>query len=202
MNAASTPATHRVLLYGDVDLSIIDGSAIWLISAATALQMAGADVTVQLKSRPTRETLVGHLRTLTGVTVVELAAGVKGPLSATDAVAALVSLDRDHPFDVVIARGFALCHALATDGTLAHKLWSYVTDIPRFSDPDYPRRAQRLQDVASASRVMLAQTEEARSFVEIVAPAASGKTLLIPPMLPDSLFELSREDDSGTVNLV
>lgn len=202
MNTFPPVEGHRVLLYGDVDLSIIDGSAIWLVSAATALRLAGADVTVQLKTRPTRETLAGQLRALPGVVVAELAPGVDGPLSAPDAVATLVGLDRREHFDVVVARGFAVCHALVSDGSLVDRLWSYVTDLPRFGDADYARHAQRLQEVASASKVMLAQTESARSFLEIVAPAAAGKTLLIPPMLPDSLFEVEPAREGGPIRLV
>jgi len=43
---------RKILLYGDVDLNIIDGSAVWLVSMAEALSRTGSEVCVLLKTGP------------------------------------------------------------------------------------------------------------------------------------------------------
>ena len=42
--------TPRALVYGDIDLNLIDGSAIWLQSVTQALARAGCAVTLVLKA--------------------------------------------------------------------------------------------------------------------------------------------------------
>ena len=41
--------------------------------------------------------------------------------------------------------------------------------------------------IAAASRVMLAQTEDARAVLEAYVPEAAGRTLVLTPMIPDAL---------------
>ena len=45
--------------------------------------------------------------------------------------------------------------------------------------------AADLGRIADASRLMLCQTEELRSFLEGTIPGANGKCVLFPPILPD-----------------
>src|SRR5699024_1725575 len=61
-----TPAP-RALLYGDVDLNIIDGSAIWAQSMAQALAAAGCEVTVLLKAPVRTDRLTEPLTRTPGV---------------------------------------------------------------------------------------------------------------------------------------
>ena len=68
---ASNVSAVRVLLYGDVNLNVMDGSAIWLPSLAETFALTGAQVHVQLKAPETRDLLSGPLRRLRGVTVHE-----------------------------------------------------------------------------------------------------------------------------------
>ncbi len=54
----------RALVYGDVDLNLLDGSAIWLQSVSQALATAGCDVTLLLKAPIRTERLLEPLRPL------------------------------------------------------------------------------------------------------------------------------------------
>ena len=48
---------HKVLIYGDVNMNILDGSAVWAASAAEVLARAGCDVSFLLKAKPTTHRL-------------------------------------------------------------------------------------------------------------------------------------------------
>ena len=64
--AGSRPSA---LVYGDVDLNLLDGSAIWLQSVTQALVAAGCAVTLVLKAPVRTDRLVAPLRGLPEVTI-------------------------------------------------------------------------------------------------------------------------------------
>jgi hypothetical protein len=61
----------RVLLYGDIDLNLIDGSAIWLTSIAEVLARSGAEVLLVRRTPLVRDLLVRELLARPGVTFVD-----------------------------------------------------------------------------------------------------------------------------------
>ena len=82
--------TLRAIVYGDVNLNILDGSAIWVQSMSEALSRAGVEVRVLLKAPVETGRLVDPLRSLPGVSVVDpFASGLvsgRTPMSADAAV--------------------------------------------------------------------------------------------------------------------
>ena len=75
--------TLRALVYGDIDLNLIDGSAIWLQSVTQALARAGCAVTLVLKAPVRTSRLIAPLLAEPGITVrrpfeEHLVAGLEG----------------------------------------------------------------------------------------------------------------------------
>jgi glycosyltransferase involved in cell wall biosynthesis len=204
----------RALVYGDVDLNLIDGSAIWLQSVTQALAAAGCEVTVVLKAPVRTDRLIAPLRELDGVTVVSPheqgwgdqippkggpggrfppGRGVTGgsppggqqSLNVAKAVGVLAAVDAASPFDLVVLRGRSLVSAAAGDGRFDGRLWSYLTDVPQSVPMMTPDTVKTLAQIARASRYLLCQTEELRCFLEGSIPAACGKCVLLPPILAD-----------------
>ncbi|MFD0395356.1 hypothetical protein ACFQ3Z_37275 [Streptomyces nogalater] len=60
----------RALVYGDVDLNLIDGSAVWAQSTVQALSLAGCETRLVLKSPVHTGRLTDPLAGLPGVSVV------------------------------------------------------------------------------------------------------------------------------------
>ena len=182
------PRVPVVLLYGDVDLNVLDGSAVWLGSMAETWVAAGAEVHVQLKALERRDVLTSDLRALAGVTLHEA-----DPEPGTDqmdrprAVEVLEDLaERLHP-DIVMVRGIHLCAEVARRGAFPGRLWSYVTEFGYPSSGAAPAKLDVIRSIAAASRVILAQTEDARAVLEAYVPEAAGRTLVLTPMIPDAL---------------
>lgn len=181
------------LVYGDVNLNILDGSAIWVQSMTEALSRCGVSVRVLLKAPIETPRLVDPLRSLTGVRVVDpftesLAVG-RSPLSAPEAVRILESLDASEPADLVVVRGLRLVTA-ASSSSLAGRLWTYLTDIPQSPLEFTPEALEQLEAIAEASRFMLCQTEELRDLLEAMVPAACGRSVLWSPVVPEPTFAL------------
>lgn len=201
---ASNVSAVRVLLYGDVNLNVMDGSAIWLPSLAETFALTGAQVHVQLKAPETRDLLSGPLRRLRGVTVHEARVrhGEDG-MSHTRAAEALEALDAELDFDVVLVRGSEMCLELVERGRLKGKLWSYITEYGYIGGGFPDALIRRVSRVAEGSRFMLAQTEHARAVLEALVPAAAGRTELLSPMVPDDVRPLPAEERAeGEMHLV
>ena len=97
--------TTRALVYGDIDLNLIDGSAIWLQSVTQALARAGCAVTLVLKAPVRTSRLIAPLLAEPGITVrrpfeehlVEGLEGVRVPVRAAAAAGLLARLDAEQP---------------------------------------------------------------------------------------------------------
>ncbi|HYZ53648.1 MAG TPA: glycosyltransferase family 1 protein [Streptosporangiaceae bacterium] len=178
------------LVYGDVDLNLIDGSAIWLQAVTQALVAAGCVVTLVLKAPVRTDRLIAPLRATGGVTIrsphsERLLTGLTdASLTVSQAVAVLAAIDTSRSHDLVVLRGRALVSAAAGDGKFDGRLWSYLTDVPQSVPTMTPKAAEDLTMIAKASRYLLCQTEELRCFLEGSVAAACGKSVLFPPVLP------------------
>ena len=181
--------TLRALVYGDIDLNLIDGSAIWLQSVTQALARAGCAVTLVLKAPVRTSRLIAPLLAEPGITVrrpfeEHLVAG-PGSLRPAAATELLARLDAERRHDLVVLRGRALTAAAARSEAFTGRLWPYLTDVPQSVPGLTPETASELEMIATASRYLLCQTEELRCFLEGSIPAACGKCVLLPPMLAD-----------------
>ena len=180
----------NALVYGDVDLNLLDGSAIWLQSVTQALVAAGCAVTLVLKAPVRTDRLVAPLRGLPEVTIRSphaeglLPGLTEASLTVAQAVAVLASVDKAGAHDLVVLRGRALVSAAAKDGAFDRRLWSYLTDVPQAVPAVTPKAAEDLTVIARASRYLLCQTEELRCFLEGSVASACGKSVLFPPVLP------------------
>ena len=182
---------RTVLIYGDVDLNIIDGSAIWLASIAEAVSLTGSEVHVVLKATVLNARLLDRISLLDGVYVHQPAATARSTgreMTPAEAASRLVEIDRDHHADLVIARGMQVCAEIAKIPALGRRLWCYITEIafPANALSAYQRRV--LQQTIATSRRVFAQTEDARSYLEATIPAAAGKCIIMSPMIPDDLL--------------
>ena len=178
------------LVYGDIDLNLIDGSAIWVQSTVQALVRAGCAVTLVLKAPVRTDRLIAPLLAEPGVTVrsphaEHLVSGLgHASLSAARAADLLAELDHEHRHDLVVLRGWRLVSEVVAEGAFAGRLWTYLTDIPQSVAEMTEEKAAALAEIAAASRYLLCQTEELRSFLEGTVPAACGKSVLMPPVVP------------------
>jgi glycosyltransferase involved in cell wall biosynthesis len=186
---------RSALVYGDVNLNLIDGSAIWVQSMVLALARAGCEVTLVVKAPVQTDRLLAPLQGQPGVTIrrpaeEELLTGI-GPngmtpkqasqlLSAVDAERATVQ----GRHDIVVLRGRRLVDQVVTDDDFRGRLWTYLTDIPQSIPEMTPEAVHWLAGVAGASAYVLCQTEELRCFLEGSVPEACGKCVLFPPVVP------------------
>lgn len=183
--------SRRILLYGDVNLNYRDGSGIWLEALARCLHRTDSEVHVLLKADVQEPEKTSGLTELGDLTLhtpfddqVSGLAGMKPRLAASR----VAVLDRRHHFDVIISRGFDIAAALAVSGRFTGRLWPYLTEGAAFSFSPTEHERNLLDTIAEQSRRIFFQTEEARSIVESLNGAMTGKTLVMNPIVPDEAF--------------
>lgn len=177
---------RQVVLYGDVNLNIIDGSAIWLVSLAETLARTDSHIHVQLKAPVKTDRLLTRLRSLDNVTIhdPDLRAGLEA-IAAKAAPAVLGGLAHRVGADIVVVRGTDVNRAAVEEPSLDGKLWAYVTDY------DIPLTAQKrdaIDAIGAGAHRFFAQTAAARAYLEANIPSLAGKTLLMNPIVPDDFF--------------
>jgi glycosyltransferase involved in cell wall biosynthesis len=179
--------TARALVYGDINLNLLDGSAIWLQSVTQALARAGCEVTLLLKAPVTTSRLIAPLFAEPGITVrsphkEQLATAA---VQAAEAPDLLARLDREQPYDLLVLRGRKVTTAVVQSQVFDGRLWAYLTDVPQSVPGLTAELAEELTAIASAARYLLCQTEDLRCFLEGSIPQACGKCVLLPPILAD-----------------
>lgn len=172
----------RALVYGDVNLNLIDGSAVWLASTAECLARSGVEVTVLLKAPIETDRL---LLPLQGIPAISLLPPDRRPRTPDEAAAETVRLHRQQFYDLVVVRGSRAALAMVAQPELAGVLWTYLTDVPQSVTELDDDRREELDVIATGSRRLLCQTPELRTFLEAVVPACAGRTLLWEPITPD-----------------
>ncbi|MFJ9350820.1 glycosyltransferase [Streptomyces sp. NPDC101237] len=192
--------TLRALVYGDVDLNLIDGSAVWAQSTVQALSRAGCRTRLVLKAPVETGRLTDPLAGLPGVTVVrpyeeQLVPGQGAhPLSPHQASQLLARLDAEEPCDLLVLRGRRLVKQIVGDGRFHGRIWAYLTDIPQSPAQMTEQDRADLARIAEASRQLLCQTEELRCFLESWVPEACGRAVLCPPAVPEPGFPVPERD--------
>jgi hypothetical protein len=168
--AGSARRPPHALVYGDVNLNVIDGSAIWAPATVEVLAGAGCRVTLVLKGRVTTTRLIDPLQDLPSVRVVRpfeegLHHDPEGVLMSPDrATKVMRLLDDEDPFDLVVLRGRRAVRKVVEIGGFDGRLWVYLTDIPQALTAMSVDDAADLGRIAAAAQLVLCQTEELRSF--------------------------------------
>lgn len=176
---------RRVLVYGDVNLGIIDGSAIWLTSISEVLSEVFDEVHVLLKTVPENRRLIRSIESIGNVFLHDpKLAPPATELDPRRAAQNISGLSGEIDPEVILIRGLRVAHFASRNEAVASRLWSYITDLPFPLHKASDRSISQLQNVVKSSHRVFAQTEEARSFLESICPEAAGKTHLLLPMVP------------------
>lgn len=190
------------IVYGDANFNLVDGSSVWIASIAEVLADIVDEVHVLAKAEEQLHTITGPMRDVPGVRIHPHRIDLSGyalsgkPLTPQEASDRVGELVKSTSANIVIARGFDVCSAMAQSSVIAPLLWAYITDLPFPYSRASANSITRLRKVTSAARRVFAQTEASRSYLEAIAPEAAGKTVLLNPMVSDSAFR-DHEPDSG-----
>jgi glycosyltransferase involved in cell wall biosynthesis len=187
-----------ILLYGDLNMNLIDGSSIWLASCAEALTGCGLDVHVLLKCDIERSLLLESLAGLPGLRLIEPSeAGLPAlqPQEAIDVIEALDGLQGG--YEHIVLRGTVVSNLAADRKSLWRRVSPYLTDFYRVDDdppklviPDETRAW--FADFVHLFERFFVQTPALADVMVKELGVRREQVVALPPLLPDALVARAR----------
>lgn len=190
----------RVLVYGDVNLNLIDGSAIWLTSVVHMLnQDPNLEVDVLLKRSIVKPEVTASIKQLERVNFIDVFSEQspkrdepyyeKKVLQADEAAQLIHELVQTNGYDMAFIRGFQLAYELTSYPDTMKKTWTYITDFTHDHSEASQEELARLKTIASLSARMLCQTAEMKEYFETFLETPRP-FLILNPMIPNMREEV------------
>ncbi|WP_239257192.1 glycosyltransferase [Listeria ilorinensis] len=182
----------KILLYGDMDLNIMDGSAVWLTSMVSMLAInPNVQTDLLLKARVQNTRLTGGIADFKNVHLIEpfqsfpdMSAANENRIDVAEALKRMEFMDKQHHYHLIIIRGFNLVKEMLKYPELIHKTIPYITDFN--SDPNALSKKDRLalRQIYESFPNMFLQTEATKTaFCELLG-VDGNKIVILSPMIP------------------
>ena len=181
----------KILLYGDVDLNIMDGSAVWLTSMAHVLNKdPNILVDVLLKSPIKNKNLLSEIENLAQINMIDTYQFFQREfdnahrINTEEATQLMEELDQKNHYHCIIVRGFQMVIDLL-ESPLHQKVIPYITEFTH-DKQDIPADEQAiLHKIYQTFPKMFVQTPEASESLQEILDVAGEKLCLLTPMIPD-----------------
>jgi len=182
-----------VIIYGDLDANIIDGSSVWLMSLCEAFTGTDVSVHLLLKSDITREVLLKPLINNPDIKIIEPKHfGIQdGKISAEDAINLIEILDGIYGgYKSIILRGLEVSSISLGKKSLWKRVYPYLTDY-YFIDTDgmrknKPNTETLIPDLEKFVGGFFVQTQQIKHDLSSQFGVSDENMILLPPMIPDT----------------
>ena len=182
-----------VIIYGDLDTNIIDGSSVWLMSLCEAFTETDVSVHLLLKCDITREILLKPLINNPEIKIIEPKHfGIQdGKISAEDAINLIEILDGIYGgYKSIILRGLEVSSHSLGKKSLWQRVYPYLTDY-YFIDTDGTRKNKPntetlIPDLEKFVGAFFVQTQQIKEDLSNEFGVSHENMILLPPMIPDT----------------
>lgn len=194
----------KILVYGDQNLNIMDGSAVWLTSLTNILSHDGkADVSVLLKTPIRRQQVISNITDLDYIKLInpfELFNTQKfkhkQKMNAKEASKVIDKLDEEHNYDIVITRGKEITE-YSLEKMYHKKLIPYITDFNH-----HKKRSKDMKFFKTMYKQcpnVFVQTDEMKQLLTNNLNVDPKKFITLPPSVDDIEVEPTFEIDNFSV---
>ena len=182
----------RILIYGDINLNIIDGSSIWLTSMCRIVEgMSLCRADLLLKCPPKTSGLFDEISNIANLELISAsdtnAAGnltSKYRLKPDDAIECISAMHQKNNYHLIIVRGFELVKRIvATD--FANIVIPYVTDFSHDAEQFSQQSKTEFLKIYHSVNHMFVQTEATSDYLKKVLDVDGKKFRTLLPMVPD-----------------
>lgn len=189
---------RKILIYGDLDLNVIDGSSIWLVNLAKLL-LEDKDnyVDILLKKRIRSHILVNEIEKRYRVRLLYVKDYIDHitEVDSGNIVKVLETIDRLRDYSCIIIRGTQVMERVS-GSALVGKVIPYLTDFCHDRDQMPVEQKMFLKDLYRKVQAYFVQTEAMREYLKDVLGVDGRKFhVLYPVVFPGKL----REKDPKTI---
>ncbi|AND73247.1 MULTISPECIES: glycosyltransferase [Enterococcus] len=185
--------TLKVLLYGDIDLNFMDGSAVWLISMAQMLtQNQNIKVDLLIKAPRKQKYLIEALDDIPNLHLIEPYAKKEhypfipsNRLDVESAVKIMDRLNQENAYHLIIIRGQNLTLELSKISSLKEKTVPYITDFRHSENESTKEERKNLKYIYDEFQHIFLQTKETKGAFQKLLKVDGQKVVLLSPMVPN-----------------
>ena len=194
--------SRNILIYADVNINLIDGSAVWLASLTEMLSLDDElNVNVLLKNPLTCDILIHDIVERNNINFIDPweEAEHRGDfrsilnrkgcdyLDDVSATTMIQLLDEEEKFDKIIIRGPSISYQLCGEKSISKKLIIYITNPPAHKNW---MNSAKLIEMHLSSYLTLCQTEMAKEvFIDLLGNSVELEKIdILNPMIPDANF--------------
>lgn len=176
---------RKILLYGDLDLNIIDGSSIWLVNLAKLLLQEKENyIDILLKKRIRDHILVREIEKRYRIRLLYVKDYIDHitEVDAGNIVKVLETIDELRDYSCMIVRGTQVMESIASSGMI-DKVIPYLTDFCHDKEkmPDSQKRF--LKDLYRKVQAYFVQTEAMKEYLQDVLQVDGGKFHVLYPVV-------------------
>lgn len=177
--------SRKILLYGDLDLNIVDGSSIWLVNLAKLLLTDKENyVDILLKKRIRNSVLAGELEKRYRIKLL-YAKEYMDHITEVDEKnieTVLSAIDRLRDYSCMIVRGIKVMEALGKS-VLMDKIIPYLTDFCQDRDKISKEQKIFLGNLYERSRAYFVQTEAMKAYMRDILNVDGEKMYVLYPVV-------------------
>ncbi|MFD2627847.1 glycosyltransferase [Oceanobacillus kapialis] len=183
----------KVLLYGDVDLNIMDGSAVWLTSIANTLNYdSNINVDMLLKARVRNKQLFSEVDNLEHVNIIDTFNQFTdinfkngNRMNVKEAVDLINRLHNTKEYDCIIVRGFDIVKELLHIPNIVAVTIPYITNFTHDLSKISKEEIELLIQIYRSFPQMFVQTPQMGDLFKEITNVNGDKLNLLFPMIPD-----------------
>ena len=176
---------RKILLYGDLDLNVIDGSSIWLVNLAKLL-LEDKDnyVDVLLKKRIRNHILVGEIEKRYRIRLLYVKDYIDHitEVDRGNIVKVLETVDGLRDYSCMIIRGTPVMEQVAFSGLIG-KVIPYLTDFCHDRERMPEEQKRFLKDLYRKVQAYFVQTEAMREYLKDVLEVDGRKFHILYPVV-------------------
>ena len=176
---------RKILIYGDLDLNIIDGSSIWLVNLAKLLLTDRKNyVDILLKKRIRDRILVNEIEKRYRIRLLYVKDYIDN-ITETDAgniVKALTTLDELRDYSCMIIRGTQVMERVASS-EVVRKTIPYLTDFCHEKEKMPAAQKHFLKDLYQKVQAYFVQTEAMKEYLRDVLEVDGEKFHVLYPVV-------------------
>lgn len=177
---------RKILLYGDLNLNIVDGSSVWLMSLAKLLAKDIDNVVdILLKEKITNNILIKELVQYENISILNVDEYIPKEKSVdlTNIVKVLKKIDGLRDYSCIIVRGFGAVNTIVKEKQIAEKLIPYLTDFCHDREKITEEEKQKLIYIYENVKQFFVQTTQMKKYLEEVLNVDGKKFKLLNPMI-------------------
>lgn len=177
---------RKILLYGDLNLNIVDGSSVWLMSLAKLLAKDIDNVVdILLKEKITNNILIKELVQFENVSLLNADEYYpkEKSVDVSNIVKIMKRIDNLRDYSCIIVRGFNVVNTIIKERQIADKLIPYLTDFCHDKEKISEEEKQKLTYIYDQVKQFFVQTSQMKQYLEEVLKVDGKKFKLLNPMI-------------------